>query len=62
MKGLIYVLVGGVHVAWKITRIGFRTIGGIDASSHAFIIFKGTMVRKDLNGHICDLLQSLFQH
>jgi hypothetical protein len=41
MKGLIYVL-GGVHVALKITRIGFRTIGGIDVSSHAFIIFKGT--------------------
>ncbi len=39
---MIYVLVGGVHVAWKITRIGFRTIGGIDASTHAFIILKGT--------------------
>jgi len=42
MKGLIYVLVGGVHVAWKITRIGFRTIGGIDVSTRAFIILKGT--------------------
>lgn len=42
MKGLIYVLVGKVHVAWKITRIGFRTIGGTDVSTHAFIILKGT--------------------
>jgi hypothetical protein len=39
---MIYVLVGGVHFSWKITRIGFRTIGGIDASTHAFIILKGT--------------------
>jgi hypothetical protein len=62
MKGMIYVLVGAVHVAWKITRISFRTIGGIDVSTHAFIIFKGTNGEEGLEWTHCDLLESLFQH
>jgi hypothetical protein len=45
-------------IAYVVVGISFGVVGGVDISTCALIVLVGIqMVRKDLNGHLYDLLK-----
>ncbi len=45
-------------IAYVVVGINFGVVGGVDISTCALIVLVGIwMVRKDLNGHLYDLLK-----
>jgi hypothetical protein len=45
-------------IAYVVVGISFGVLGGVDISTYALIVLVGIrMARKDLNGHLYDLLK-----